>query len=140
MRILIIEDEEKLAKAIKIGLEKNGYAADYITDGELGERRVLMSHDDYDLIVLDLMLPNRDGFEICRAIREQNIITPILILTARPSVDDKTSALDCGADDYLVKPFDFKELLARVRALLRRPQKTLPAVLKLGKLSLNPSN
>ncbi len=137
MRILIIEDEEKLAQALKKGLEKEGYAVDYILEGEAGQRRIEISHGDYDLVVLDLMLPKKDGFEICRAIREQNITIPILVLTARDATDDKVSALDSGADDYLVKPFSFEELNARVRALLRRPDQTLPVELQIKDLTLN---
>src|SRR5258708_1262340 len=122
MRILIVEDEEKLAQSLKKGLEKEGYAVDYIMDGVAGERRIIVSHKDYDLGILDLMLPGKDGFAICRSVREQQITTPILVLTARDAPDDKVAALDAGADDYLVKPFSFEELMARVRALLRRPE------------------
>ena len=129
MRILIIEDEEKLAKSIAHGLTLSGYAVDYLLDGELGERRIEMYHKDYDLIILDLMLPGKDGFAICRDVRVKGIMLPILILTARDSPDDTVQALDAGGDDYLVKPFSFDELLARVRALLRRPQVTLGAEL-----------
>ena len=137
MRILIVEDEEKLAQAIKKGLEKEGYAADYLLDGESGQRRIQINHQDYDLIILDLMLPKITGFEVAKNVRDLGILTPILILTARDAIDDKVTALDTGADDYLVKPFSFEELYARVRALLRRPEQILPTELKVKDLSLN---
>jgi DNA-binding response OmpR family regulator len=137
MRILIVEDEEKLAQSLKKGLEKEGFAVDYIMDGEAGERRIIVSHKDYDLIILDLMLPGKDGFEICRDVREQQITTPILVLTARDATEDKVNALDAGADDYLVKPFSFEELMARVRALLRRPEQALPNELVVKDLHLD---
>ncbi len=139
MRVLIVEDEEKLAKSLQKGLEKNGYAADYLMDGETGERRIEMSHSDYDAVVLDLMLPKKNGFEVCREARARNITTPILILTARDAIDDKVLALDSGADDYLVKPFSFDELLARLRALLRRPKDGIPTQLTIRDLILNPA-
>lgn len=137
MRILIVEDEEKLALSLKKGLEKEGFAVDYIMDGEAGERRIIISHKDYDLIILDLMLPGKDGFQICKSVREQQINVPILVLTARDATDDKVAALDAGADDYLVKPFSFEELMARVRALLRRPEQTLPNELVVKDLKLD---
>ncbi len=137
MRILIVEDEEKLALSLKKGLEKEGYAVDYIMDGDAGERRIIISHKDYDLIILDLMLPGKDGFQICRTVREQQITIPILVLTARDATDDKVAALDAGADDYLVKPFSFEELMARVRALLRRPEVALPNELVVKDLKLD---
>lgn len=137
MRVLIVEDEEKLAESLKKGLEKEGYAADYVMDGEAGQRRIEMSHKDYDVVVLDLMLPKKDGFEICKEIRAENITIPILVLTARDATDDKVQALDAGADDYLVKPFSLQELLARIRALLRRPEQTLPVELSIHDLVLN---
>jgi DNA-binding response OmpR family regulator len=121
MRILIVEDEQKLAESLKKGLERSGYAADFVLDGEAGERRIELYQKDYDLVILDLMLPKKNGFEVCRAVREREITLPILILTARDMTEDKILALDSGADDYLVKPFSFEELLARIRALLRRP-------------------
>jgi len=137
MRILVVEDEEKLAEAIKKGLEKEGYAVDYILDGEAGQRRIEINHKDYDLIILDLMLPKVSGFDIAKNTRHLGILTPILILTARDAIEDKVSALDSGADDYLVKPFSFEELFARVRALLRRPEQALPVELKVKDLSMN---
>ncbi len=137
MRILIVEDEEILAQSLKKGLEKEGYAVDYVTDGETAQRRIELYHNEYDLIVLDLMLPKKDGMAICRDIREQGIKKPILVLTARHETSDKINALDCGADDYLVKPFSLEELLARIRALMRRPNETLPAELKIQDLTMN---
>lgn len=139
MKILIIEDEEKLAQSLKRGLEKEGYAADYVLDGEAGQRRIELCRNDYDLIILDLMLPKKDGFEVAKNVRAQNILNPILVLTARDTTEDKIAALDGGADDYLLKPFSFEELLARIRALLRRPEQTLPVELMVKNLSLNAS-
>ncbi len=139
MRVLVVEDEEKLAKTLKKDLEKEGFAVDYIMDGESGQRRIETSHKDYDLVILDLMLPKKNGFEVCRDVRASNIVLPIIILTAKDAVEDKVLALNSGADDYLVKPFAFEELLARIRALLRRPEQTLPAELKIKDLSLNMS-
>lgn len=138
MRILIVEDEVKLAQSLKKGLEREGYAVDYILDGESGQRRIEINHKDYDAIVLDLMLPKKDGFEICKSVREQNIVTPILVLTARDATDDKVTALDAGADDYLVKPFSLEELSARLRALLRRPEQLIPQELEVRDLRLDP--
>ena len=137
MRILIVEDEEKLAQSLKKGLEHEGFAVDYVTDGEAGERRITLGHNDYDAVVLDLMLPKKDGFEICKSVRAARITTPILVLTARDATDDKVAALDAGADDYIVKPFSLQELLARLRALLRRPEQALPVELELNDLRLN---
>lgn len=139
MRILIIEDEEKLAKSLKKGLEKSGYAADYLLDGESGQRRIEINHADYDLVVLDLMMPKKDGFEVCKSVRALGITLPILVLTARDTTEDKVLALDSGGDDYLVKPFSFEELLARIRALLRRPQTALGTELKSGDIILKPA-
>ncbi len=140
MRILIIEDEEKLAISLKKGLEKEGYAVDYVLDGETGQRRIALNHQDYDLVILDLMMPKRDGFEVCRNVRKQNITIPILVLTARDATEDKVQALNDGADDYLVKPFSFEELTARIRALLRRPEQALTEELTVRDLVLNTSS
>ena len=139
MRILIVEDEERLAQSLKHALEKEGYAVDYVTDGEIAERRIEVCHKNYDLVILDLTLPKKSGFEICRHIRSKNITIPVLILTARFDTNDKVTALDTGADDYLVKPFSFDELIARIRALLRRPQQTIATELKIQDLTLNTS-
>lgn len=137
MRILIVEDQEKLAELMKKGLESKGYAADYVTDGEQGQNRIELYSQDYDLIILDLMMPIKNGFEVCKNVRQKGISIPILVLTARDSTDDKIHALDAGADDYIIKPFSFKELLARIRALLRRPKKSLQSELKIKNLTLN---
>lgn len=134
MRVLIVEDEEQLAQSLKKGLERSGYAADYVLDGETGERRIELYHKDYDIVILDLMLPKKNGFEVCREVRAKGLTLPILILTARDMTDDKILALDSGADDYLVKPFSFEELLARIRALLRRPPVSLNNELTVGTL------
>lgn len=137
MKILIVEDEERLAKLIKKALEKEGFAADYVTDGEAAETRIEICHKDYDLVILDLMLPKKDGLEVCRSIRAKKINIPVLVLTAKFDVDDKVKTLDAGADDYLVKPFSLEELVSRIRALLRRPPQTIPTILKIQDLTLN---
>lgn len=121
MRILIVEDDFKIANAIKKGLEQESYAVDISHDGKDGLGQALTI--DYDLIILDRMLPEVDGIQICRALRDKKYKTPILILTAKDKIKDRVKGLNAGADDYLVKPFAFEELLARVRALFRRPQK-----------------
>jgi heavy metal response regulator len=118
MRILIIEDEVKVAGFIKRGLKEEGYAVDVAYDGEEGHYNALTN--EYDLIILDLMLPKMDGITLCQKLRQDHISIPILILTAKDSIRDKVTGLDSGADDYLTKPFAFEELLARVRALLRK--------------------
>jgi len=136
MKILVVEDEHLIATSIKKGLEQEHYVVDLAFDGEEGLD--LASSGDYDLVLLDLMLPKMDGLKVCRQLRKDEIHTPILMLTAKSQLEDKVVGLDSGADDYLTKPFAFEELLARVRALARRPQNTATAeILKVGDLSLN---
>lgn len=135
MKLLIVEDEHKIANSIKKGLEQEGHAVDIAYDGNNGYD--LASSETYDVIVLDLMLPGMDGITINKKLREDNIHTPILILTARGQIEEKVEGLNAGADDYLVKPFAFAELLARIKALARRPKKSLSLVLKIQNLTLN---
>jgi len=135
MRILIVEDEKKVAGFIKKGLEEETYAVDVAVDGEEGFG--LAEANEYDLIILDLMLPKMDGFEVLTRLREKKVNSPILLLTAKDSVEDKVTGLNKGADDYLTKPFAFSELLARVRSLLRRGQSETKTVLNLADLSLD---
>jgi DNA-binding response OmpR family regulator len=135
MKILVVEDEPKLNKNLVEGLQKRGYAVDYAFDGEAGEQ--LAKYGNYDLVVLDIMMPKRDGIAVCRNLRLQGYTTPIIFLTAKDAVDDKIIGLDGGADDYLVKPFAFDELVARIRALLRRPVITTSDVLTLDELVLD---
>jgi DNA-binding response OmpR family regulator len=135
MKVLIIEDEHKIANSIKKGLELEGLAADVSYDGEAGYD--MASSEPYDVIVLDLMLPKLAGAEICKKLRAEDNHTPILILTAKGELADKVEGLDSGADDYLVKPFAFAELLARIKALSRRPKKQIGLVLKADNLILD---
>lgn len=138
MRILIIEDEEKLAEALSRGLTKKGYAVDTVADGEKGLNRISLHRNDYDLVILDLMLPSMDGYEVCTGVRDLGITVPILVLTARNENETKVKLLLSGADDYLVKPFSFEELTARIHALLRRPVESVPEVLTIQDITLNP--
>ena len=135
MRILVVEDEKKVAGFIKKGLEEETYAVDVAVDGEEGF--AMAEANQYDLIVLDLMLPKIDGLEVLTRCRENKINTPIILLTAKDSVEDKVTGLNKGADDYLTKPFAFSELLARIRSLLRRGQSETKTVLSLADLSLD---
>lgn len=137
MKILVVEDQESLARSITRGLEQKGYAADYVTDGEKAVNRIIMHHSTYDLVILDLMLPKQSGLEVCRIVRERGIAIPILVLTAKSEEVDKVLLLSSGADDYLVKPFSFHELIARIQALLRRPQQALPTTLTVQDISLD---
>lgn len=139
MKVLIIEDEEKLAQALKEGLEQEGFSADYVLDGEKGQRRIEMYHANYDLVILDLMLPKKDGIAVLKNIRQEEITIPVLILTAKDTTEDIVLGLESGADDYLVKPFSPKEFFARVKALLRRPKQSFLPELKIKDLSLNPN-
>ncbi|HSX48727.1 MAG TPA: response regulator transcription factor [Candidatus Saccharimonadales bacterium] len=138
MRILIVEDEHRIASSLKKGLESERYAVDLAYDGETGLDQA--EGEDYDLLILDLMLPKLDGISICKKLRDEGNHTPILVLTARGQIENKVEGLDAGADDYLTKPFSFDELLARIRALTRRPRKSLNSVLSAGSLTLNPQN
>jgi DNA-binding response OmpR family regulator len=138
MRILVIEDEHKIANSIRQGLSQEAYAVDVLYDGLKGYDFAIS--ETYDLIILDRMLPGMDGLEICRKLREQHIHTPILMLTARGQLSEKIEGLDTGADDYMTKPFAFTELLARARALARRPHISIGSVLSVGDLSLDPVN
>jgi len=135
MRILVIEDEYRIANAIKKGLRQESFAVDTAFNGNDGYD--LASVEDYDLIILDLMLPGMDGIEVCKKLRNRGVQTPVLMLTAKSRVDDRVKGLNSGADDYLVKPFAFEELLARIRALIRRPKNKLDEILILDDLSLN---
>lgn len=136
MRILIIEDEKKIASFLKRGFKEEGYAVDLAHDGIEGE--FLAATNEYDAIILDIMLPKLDGVKLCKSLREKKITTPIIMVTAKDAVSDKVKGLDSGADDYLTKPFAFEELLARVRALLRKRDGTAAAKFKVDDLELDP--
>lgn len=135
MRILIIEDDTAIGAVVRRGLQHARFEVELIPDGEAGLRRAL--HQEFALIILDLMLPSRDGWSICQALRERKVITPILMLTARDAVEDRVRGLELGADDYLPKPFDFTELLARVRALLRRDKLHKTRVIRVADLEID---
>lgn len=135
MKILVVEDEHRIAQSIKKGLEQERYTVDIAYDGTDGFD--LAISEEYDCIILDLMLPGMTGLEICSQLRKQKIHTPILILTAKGQTEDKISGLNTGADDYLTKPFSFEELLARVRALVRRPKPIADSTLVIGDLTLH---
>jgi len=134
MRILLVEDEPHAARILAKGLREQTYAVDIAGDGE--EAVYLAYINNYDLIILDVMLPLKGGFEVCRELRANGSAVPILILTARDAVSDRISGLDMGADDYLIKPFDFHELLARIRALLRRGRTLIPATIEIAGLKI----
>jgi heavy metal response regulator len=137
MRILVVEDEKKVANFIKQGLEEEGYAVDWAADGREG---LMLALDAvHDLIVLDLNLPKMDGLQVLQEIRKGKVKAPVLLLTIRAMIEDKVLGLDAGADDYLTKPFSFQELLARIRALLRRRQDAEPALLQVADLTLDPA-
>jgi two-component system copper resistance phosphate regulon response regulator CusR len=138
MRILLVEDEPRVAHFIAKGLREQSYAVDIAGDGE--EALYQASTNEYELIILDVMLPLKNGFQVCKQMRAQGIKQPVLMLTARDAVDDRVTGLDCGADDYLGKPFDFKELLARIRALLRRTKEFRPEIIQLADLVVNTSS
>jgi DNA-binding response OmpR family regulator len=135
MRILLVEDDIRVANFIARGLREQAYAVDTARDGEQAVYQAAVNA--YDLLILDLMLPVKDGYQVCRELRAGGFAAPILMLTARDAVDDRVAGLDCGADDYMSKPFDFKELLARLRALMRRSSPPRPAVLECADLRLN---
>lgn len=139
MRLLVVEDEPKLAEGISKGLGKHGYAVDVLHDGGEALTRLQVHGRDYDLVLLDLMLPTKSGLEICSEVREAGITTPIIVLTARAETEHKVELLSAGADDYVIKPFSFDELVARIQAVLRRPNESLPAVLEEGDIKLNPA-
>jgi DNA-binding response OmpR family regulator len=135
MRLLLVEDDTRIARFVARGLQEQAYAVDVVGDGDEAVYQVEIN--DYDLIVLDVMIPRKDGFAACQAIRALGKRMPILMLTARDAVEDRIKGLDCGADDYLTKPFEFGELLARLRALLRRPKDLQPAQIRVGDLELD---
>ena len=132
MRILLVEDEPRMANVIAKGLREQSYAVDVVHDGAAGLYQT--SINDYDVIVLDVLLPERDGYEVCRELRKRGNSTPVLMLTARAAIDDRLTGFDAGADDYLTKPFSFRELLARIRALLRRESQLRPDILEIEDL------
>jgi two-component system, OmpR family, response regulator len=138
MRVLIVEDQPKMASLIRRGLRQEGMAADVAKEGE--EALVKAGATEYDAIVLDVMLPGIDGFEVCRRLRDDGVWSPVLMLTARDGVEDRVAGLDSGADDYLVKPFSYAELLARLRALARRGPVERPTELEVGDLRLDPAS
>ena len=137
MRVLVVEDQVKMARLIRRGLESEGIAADHAGTGE--DALWMAGSTDYDAIVLDVMLPGIDGFETCARLREDLIWAPVLMLTARDSIEDRVAGLDHGADDYLIKPFSYSELFARLRALVRRGVIERPVVLEVGDLKMDPA-
>jgi two-component system, OmpR family, response regulator len=137
MRVLVVEDDHKMAGLLRRGLVEEGHAADVAGTGD--EAIWMAQAVEYDAIVLDVMLPGRDGFEVCRQLRRDGVWSPVLMLTARDAVEDRVAGLDAGADDYLRKPFSFSELLARLRALARRGAAERPTVIEVGDLRLDPA-
>jgi DNA-binding response OmpR family regulator len=137
MRILLVEDNKRLSNSLRLTLEDDGYAIDTAYDGLDGEEMALMS--TYDVIILDVMLPHKNGLAVCRDLRNKRINTPVLMLTARDALEDRVSGLDSGADDYLVKPFEVDELRARIRALLRRESSSKSPLLQVGNLTVDPA-
>ena len=135
MHVLVVEDERRLSGIIKRGLIEEGYAVDIVYDGE--EAQYMAETTTYDIIILDIMLPKKDGIAVCNDLRAKKVNTPILMLTARDSVEDRVKGLDSGADDYLIKPFAFSELLARIRALLRRESLSKTPKIEVGELVLD---
>jgi DNA-binding response OmpR family regulator len=135
MRLLLVEDDTRIARFVARGLEEQSYAVDVVGDGNDALYQVEIN--DYDLVILDVMIPGKDGFAVCRSIRALGKRMPILMLTARDAIDDRITGLDSGADDYLTKPFEFGELLARLRALLRRPKELRPSRIVVGDLELD---
>jgi two-component system, OmpR family, response regulator len=135
MRILLAEDDQLLARSLAKALRENAYAVDVAHDGDAAVLNAVLN--EYDVIVLDVALPRRDGFEVARAIRARNVLAPILMLTARDTIRDKVAGLDSGADDYLTKPFELDELLARLRALMRRGHAVVPELLTIGDLAVD---
>lgn len=137
MRILVVEDEVKVASFVQQALEEEGHAVDTAADGEAGLGFALLA--EYDLLILDWLLPKRNGRSVCQAVRDAGLTVPIIMLTARDGIEDRIEGLDSGADDYLTKPFALGELLARVRALLRRGTPGVPSILRVGDLALYPA-
>jgi len=137
MRVLLVEDDERIAGFVSKGLRESSYAVDVVTDGNKALYQILLYQ--YDVIILDVMLPGTDGFNVCREVRKSGNQTPILMLTARDAVEDKITGLDTGADDYITKPFAFEELLARLRALLRRQSKLRPSSIVVADLEIDMS-
>jgi len=135
MRILLVEDEPDVSRMLAKGLREQSYAVDLAADGETASYQGQIN--DYDLIILDVMLPRKNGFEVCRELRAAGSTVPVLMLTARDDVRDRIAGLDAGADDYLIKPFDFHEMLARVRALLRRGEALRPETIEIASLRIN---
>jgi DNA-binding response OmpR family regulator len=136
MRILLVEDDPKISTFIKIGLESNNYIVDTAYDGPMGERLALSK--SYEVIILDIVIPGISGFQLCKNIRQHNIYTPVIMLTSLDSVEDKLTGFECGADDYLLKPFSFRELMARIKALSRRNRETFVSpVIKILDLELD---
>ncbi len=137
MKILVVEDNQKLALSLKKGLEQEGYSVDILANGEEAERRILGSPEGHDLFIFDLMLPGKNGLDLCQDLRGHGIHSPILMLTAKDTLTDKILGFNAGVDDYLIKPFEFEELLARVRALLRRPTELLHEVITIAGIELD---
>jgi two-component system, OmpR family, copper resistance phosphate regulon response regulator CusR len=138
MRILIVEDEEKLAEPLKKGLELQGFTVDYLQDAEKARTRVKLYRDEYDCILLDLMMPGVDGATIAKEAREEGVTTPIIMLTARDETEMKVKLLNLGADDYIVKPYSIEEVVARINAVMRRPEQSIASVLKVRDIELDP--
>src|ERR1035437_9966854 len=134
MRVLVVEDEVKMARAVRRGLEAEGYAVEVVANGD--DAVFWATEQHFDAIILDVMLPGMDGYAVCRELRSASVWTPVLMLTSRGAVEDRIAGLDAGADDYLIKPFAFGELLARLRALLRRPPLASGPILRIAELSL----